>query len=740
MCRWCVLAGKKLEQLPPCDTTFRLPATFLEDQDLVDWDAVSNLPESLAKQVLSVLVPLKTTGDGNCLLHAVSRFMFGLEVYYELLRAKMFEELTTHVDWYRSIAPQFAEEDWERIFRHAKETGSHLEFMHIFALANVIERPILVYASDKDMAKFGYGESGVAATFVPSRVGQARCKHCPVLLAWQTDARNHFVPVVQIAGREAARWPVLPPAFPNSLAISETYEDYIRSNGPSIDPPFFSELEGQRTQRADSRQDRFYQLLNIASGQIKRDPGKEKKSNDLFDNSYEEEDEKSGIADQYEAVLQKLSAYLKRQEQEQQEEAIQVMLKTLDKAKRKRLELQEEGKPIQRRAEWQGYAYDMVCAVQMGGPALRIIAWNLEDDIPQLARKFMSDNGFGDDQNYYVQLVSLLAKNSVLFASEEIERLASNQNDEIEQTEGMKSPRNPPPHSIAVHPPICKHVPKRRGDPIVYNQGKLDGIHKKLLEFNSEIAQNSATAHESASEAELVLLARALGTLRNIDPSRGTLPAFGESEFQLMNKLIMWPRQKLFPVLDILRLLILHQQAAEHYLAEHNRNGAFLPTLLAHLEISAQNSRANAMIALKFVANMFAQPALASVASKNDVMILNALMSLSVQQTVSEQQIRLPIANIVLNFSSILCEETVMTEGKQCALRLIAQLLVDEINPDTLYPLLVALGTLMYGDRETTAVINQTAGMEKLLKSHLASTETKIAEAVQDVIRLMAWV
>lgn len=166
------------------------------------------------------------------------------------------------------------------------------------------------------------------------------------------------------------------------------------------------------------------------------------------------------------------------------------MLKTLDKAKRKRLELQEEGKPIQRRAEWQGYAYDMVCAVQMGGPALRIIAWNLEgihtsslhllmqcngqrqslclflaDDIPQLARKFMSDNGFGDDQNYYVQLVSLLAKNSVLFASEEIERLASNQNDEIEQTEGMKSPRNPPPHSIAVHPPICKHVPKRVMNP-----------------------------------------------------------------------------------------------------------------------------------------------------------------------------------------------------------------------------------------------------------------------------------
>jgi len=82
-----------------------------------------------------------------------------------------------------------------------------------------------------------------------------------------------------------------------------------------------------------------------------------------------------------------------------------------------------------------------------------------------------------------------------------------------------------------------------------------------VISFVDLIINQQATAHESASEAELVMLARALGTLRNIDPSRGTLPAFGESEFQLMNKLIMWPRQKLFPGMAFLSCLRLFVQS-----------------------------------------------------------------------------------------------------------------------------------------------------------------------------------
>lgn len=43
MCQWCVLYGKKVDKLPPCDTTFLLPASFMEDDTLekiVDWETV----------------------------------------------------------------------------------------------------------------------------------------------------------------------------------------------------------------------------------------------------------------------------------------------------------------------------------------------------------------------------------------------------------------------------------------------------------------------------------------------------------------------------------------------------------------------------------------------------------------------------------------------------------------------------------------------------------------------------
>lgn len=45
------------------------------------------------------MVPLHTTGDGNCLLHAASRGIWGVELFSDLLRHKVCEELQEHQDW-----------------------------------------------------------------------------------------------------------------------------------------------------------------------------------------------------------------------------------------------------------------------------------------------------------------------------------------------------------------------------------------------------------------------------------------------------------------------------------------------------------------------------------------------------------------------------------------------------------------------------------------------------------------
>jgi hypothetical protein len=88
--------GKTLamDKLPPFHFTYRLPAHALLDggvfiSRVMDTMAYEYLPSEVRKYVPEKLLPLSTTGDGNCLLHAASRAMFGVEMYYELLRQKL---------------------------------------------------------------------------------------------------------------------------------------------------------------------------------------------------------------------------------------------------------------------------------------------------------------------------------------------------------------------------------------------------------------------------------------------------------------------------------------------------------------------------------------------------------------------------------------------------------------------------------------------------------------------------
>jgi hypothetical protein len=134
---WSVYLGKQtpVEQEPDTGQTFVLPdalrdgghveSSFL--RRIIDWDALDYLSGTIrdlmpkqSKLAQASYVPLKATGrlslcllmslwfptflrgtgDGNCLLHAVSRAIWGIESYHEMLRSQMEMELITHLDWY----------------------------------------------------------------------------------------------------------------------------------------------------------------------------------------------------------------------------------------------------------------------------------------------------------------------------------------------------------------------------------------------------------------------------------------------------------------------------------------------------------------------------------------------------------------------------------------------------------------------------------------------------------------
>ena len=118
------------------------------------------------------LVPLYTTGDGNCLLHAASLAMWGFEDRQFILRNALHESLTTAdrntntlqdrcrmsiLSMLRDVQVNMSDNDWylewQQIVNQAKPnmSGHHqsLEESHIFVLANVLRRPIIVYGVPK---------------------------------------------------------------------------------------------------------------------------------------------------------------------------------------------------------------------------------------------------------------------------------------------------------------------------------------------------------------------------------------------------------------------------------------------------------------------------------------------------------------------------------------------------------------------------------------------------------------
>jgi hypothetical protein len=161
MCIFCLLFGLKLstKKLPPLDTTFSLPTSFWETQnfiEMVEWPTIDYITSQLKDLMPHKVVPLQTTGDGDCLLHAISRALWGVEQYSDLLRQAMLEELQNNAEWYKN-ATSLAD-DFDNAIRQAREKGQRLSFLHVFALSNFLKRPIIVYAGDADIEKFGTGE------------------------------------------------------------------------------------------------------------------------------------------------------------------------------------------------------------------------------------------------------------------------------------------------------------------------------------------------------------------------------------------------------------------------------------------------------------------------------------------------------------------------------------------------------------------------------------------------------
>ncbi len=188
------------------------------------WTTTGKLPR---------LEPLATSGDGNCLLHAASLYMWGFHDRELILRTALHRLLTTGHEsegirrrWKlqtgirneEAVGLTFSEEEWKfewsevvkiatsqprgqpateslRRYSSLRIRYESLEEVHVLALANVLRRPIIVIAdkvlrgvSGEDFAPIYFG-----GIYLPLEVSPTLCYKSPVVLAY--DA-SHFSALV----------------------------------------------------------------------------------------------------------------------------------------------------------------------------------------------------------------------------------------------------------------------------------------------------------------------------------------------------------------------------------------------------------------------------------------------------------------------------------------------------------------------------------------------------------------
>ncbi|XP_032375115.1 OTU domain-containing protein 7B isoform X3 [Etheostoma spectabile] len=188
------------------------------------------------------LLPLATSGDGNCLLHAASLGMWGFHDRDLMLRKSLYalmdhglerEALKRRWRWQQTQQNKesglvYTEEEWQKEWNellklassepriHYSTNGTNgvessdepvyesLEEFHVFVLAHVLRRPIVVVADTmlRDSGGEAFAPIPFGGIYLPLEVPAAKCHRSPLVLAYD---QAHFSALVSMEQRESSK-------------------------------------------------------------------------------------------------------------------------------------------------------------------------------------------------------------------------------------------------------------------------------------------------------------------------------------------------------------------------------------------------------------------------------------------------------------------------------------------------------------------------------------------------------
>jgi deubiquitinating protein VCIP135 len=193
----------------------------------------------------------------------------------------MRDHLVSNLDRYQLALQDFISvNEWEDIvaesdaeYRPAHGEAHGLGNIHIFVLANVLRRPIILIDSLEGMKSSG----DYSATFLPCLYSPEECKgkkggeiNSPIVIAWSSQGRNHFLPIVSVKSKGPALVPksLLPDVWGgfDQKLLSE-YLSFDESGQCSIGAGKMLS-ESYIKKLIDAMKDLFYQKHEVSSSLV----------------------------------------------------------------------------------------------------------------------------------------------------------------------------------------------------------------------------------------------------------------------------------------------------------------------------------------------------------------------------------------------------------------------------------------------------------------------------------------
>ncbi|KAH9302955.1 hypothetical protein KI387_014538, partial [Taxus chinensis] len=213
---------------------------------------------------------------------------------------------------------------------------------------------------------------------------------------------------------------------------------------------------------------------------------------------------------------------------------------------------------VQGRKTLDGVAYDYVFDVDIGdGEPIRKLPHNHGDNPYYVSEQWLLKEGL--PMAYREQVVEFILKNT----GQANVRL---DNSFVDPYTGANAYVPGQPSSLfsgQTQRYSFKHIPKR--GMLLIDTAQFDGILRKITEFSSTLASDEGQRSYSLNDGELARLNTMVAILK--DTSHYHTSNFADIDVNILVKLLTsWPTQMLFPVLDIVKMMVLHPHGANLFL------------------------------------------------------------------------------------------------------------------------------------------------------------------------------